>query len=91
MTELPNGGGYTTGGAEIVMSSASSQQSQGPASLITWTNTSGSSWSIVGGELWDSSGSPRRFLFGDWAGEPISVPNGYAFQIAADNVTAGLT
>lgn len=91
MTELPNGGGYTTGGAEIGMNSAASNQATGPTSTITWVNSSGSAWSIVGGETWDSSGSPRRMFYGTWSGQPISVPNGYAFQVPIGNVVTGLT
>jgi hypothetical protein len=50
---------------------------------LTWTNSSGGAWSIVGAELWDSAGTPLRWFFGSWNGQPIGVANGNAFQVAS--------
>jgi len=89
-TEL-TGTGYTAGGTTIVFGAASANTAANSGSAITWTNGSGSAWSIVGLEIWDSAGTPLRWWFGTWTGEPISVPNGAIFSIATGAVTVGLT
>jgi hypothetical protein len=77
-TELTGGSGYTTGGTTTI-------------TVLTWTNASGGSWSIVGIELWDQAGTPIRWLFGLWTGQPVSIANGNTFQVAAGAVTVSLT
>lgn len=90
-TEL-TGTGYTAGGSTIVFASASAGSASGPTSNIQWTNGSGSSWSIVGLEIWDSAGTPLRWWFGTFTGQPISVANGNIFQISASSaITVSLT
>jgi hypothetical protein len=89
-TEL-TGTGYTTGGSTIVFNSAASLSATGPTSTISWTNGSGGTWSIVGLEIWDSAGTALRWHFGNWTGQPISVPNGAIFQITAAQITKSLT
>src|ERR1700753_2883195 len=64
-TEL-TGTGYTAGGTATVFASASSGSATGPTSgsgAISWTNGSGSSWSIVGLEIWDQAGTPIRWWY----------------------------
>ena len=89
-TEL-SGTGYTSGGSAITFSSASAGSTTGPTSAMQWTNGSGSTWSIVGAEVWDSAGTPLRWWFGTFSGEPISVANGNVFQISASGITVSLT
>lgn len=89
-TEL-SGTGYTAGGSTIVFAAASANAAANSGSAITWTNGSGGSWSIVGLEIWDSAGTPLRWWYGPWTGQPISVPNGAIFSIATSAVSIGLT
>ena len=90
-TEL-TGTGYTSGG--IASTTASTPSSSGSSvtlpsgtSPFSWTNGSGSAWSIVSLELTDGSGG--RVWYGNWAGQPISVANGNTFAVAANAITAG--
>lgn len=85
MTEL-SGTGYTTGGTVMTFAVASGQASSN-TSTASWTNGSGSTWTINGIELWDQAGSPVRWLFGSWTGAPISVANGNSFSVAAAGVS----
>lgn len=88
-TEL-TGTGYTAGGQTITFASASAGSAANSGSALQWTNSSGSSWSIVGVEIWDSAGTPLRWWWGTWTGQPISVPNGDIFQIAVSALSAVL-
>lgn len=81
MTELGGGSGYTTGGSTITWNAASAGATSNAGS-VSWTN-SGSTWSIVGLEIWDTAGTPLRHLYGSWTGQPVSVANGNTFQVAA--------
>ena len=84
MTEL-SGTGYTTGGTVTTFAAASGQSSSN-TSTMSWTNGSGSTWTINGIEIWDEAGSPVRWLFGSWTGAPISVANGNSFSVAAGGI-----
>lgn len=90
-TEL-SGTGYTSGGtafttASTVSSSGSSVTVPGGAQVISWTNGSGSGWTIVSLELTDAA--PSRVWWGPWNGQPISVANGNTFSVAAAAISAG--
>ena len=87
-TEL-TGTGYTTGGSTIAFSAAASGSTSNSGS-VSWTNGSGGAWSIAGLEIWDSAGTPIRWWFGTWNGQPISVANGNTFQVAATGITVTL-
>ena len=89
-TEL-TGTGYTATGSAITFNAAASGSTTGGTSAISWTNGSGGAWSIVGLEVWDQAGTPLRWWFGTWNGQPISVANGNTFQIAAGGITASLS
>lgn len=93
-TEL-TGSGYTTGGTSLAgntFSAASAGAATGPGtSALSWTNASGGTWSIVGVEIWDSAGTPLRWWFGNFTGQPVSVANGNTFQIAVGALSASLT
>jgi hypothetical protein len=88
-TEL-SGSGYTAGGKVITFGSASANAATNSGSALSWTN-GGTTWSIVGLEIWDSAGTPLRWWFGNWTGQPISVPGGAIFQIATAAISVGLT
>jgi hypothetical protein len=82
------GTGYTAGGTALGASSASSSGSNVtlPAATTTWTNGSGSAWTIDSLDITDAANV--RTWWGTWNGEPISVANGNSFQVAANAVTA---
>lgn len=89
-TEL-TGTGYTTGGSTIVFNAAATGSATGPTTQLQLTNGSGGTWSIVGLEIWDSAGTPLRWHWGTWTGQPISVPNGAIFQVSVAAITKSLT
>lgn len=82
-TEL-SGTGYTAGGTAIAFATASGGSTAGPTgTAITWTNSSGSAWpGVVGLELWGSEGTPVRWWFGTWSGQPIVIAAGNTFSVA---------
>lgn len=88
MAELSGGTGYTTGGSSITWNAVSAAATSN-SNTVSWTN-SGSSWSIVALEIWDTAGTPLRHLWGLWTGQPISVANGNTFQVAAAAVACSL-
>ncbi len=89
-TEI-TGTGYTSGGTSMpgasTTSTAGSNVTLPHTAPISWTNGSGSAWTIVSLELTDSAAA--RVWYGNWNGQPISVANGNTFQVAADAVSAG--
>ena len=88
MTELGGGTGYTTGGSSITWNAVSAAATSN-SNTISWTN-SGSTWTLVGLEIWDTAGSPLRHLWGTWTSQPISVANGNTFQIAPAGIAVSL-
>jgi len=86
MGELPGGSGYTTGGTTATFAMSASGKAQGPLIALSWTN-SGATWSVVGVEIWDSAGSPLRWFWGTWTGQPISVATGNTFSVATNAIT----
>lgn len=92
-TEI-TGTGYTAGGSAVTQSSAASASGSNvtlPAMSagLTWTNSSGSSWSIVSLDITD--GSATRAWFGNFTGQPITVSNGGTFQINQNGITVALS
>jgi hypothetical protein len=91
-TEL-TGTGYTTGGQAVP--AASSASSAGSAVTIpattamSWTNGSGSAWSIASIDLTDSAGA--RTWYAPFNGQPIAIANGNTFQIAVGGFSISLT
>ena len=91
-TEL-TGTGYTAGGQSVpaasTASSAGSSVTVPASSALSWTNGSGSAWSIVSWDLTDSAGV--RTWYANFNGQPISVANGNTFQIAVGGITISLS
>ena len=87
MSELSSSG-YTTGGTVMTFNAASAAATSN-SSTASWTN-GGTTWSLVGLELWDEAGSPLRWMYGSWTGQPISVANGNSFSISAAGVEISL-
>lgn len=80
--------GYTAGGQTIAFNTTTTNSTTGPTSALTWTNSGGSSWTgIVGLEIWDSAGTPVRWWFGTWAGQPIVIAAGNSFQVSVGAIT----
>lgn len=90
MTEL-TGSGYTAGGTAFTSQTVAAAATTLPVAALTWTNASGGAWSIVGLEIWDTAGTPLRWLWGLWTGQPISVANTNTFQVAINGVSADAT
>jgi hypothetical protein len=86
-TELV-GTGYTAGGTALGVSTPSSAASAVtlPAATTSWTNGSGSAWSIASTDITDSAAA--RTWWGPWNGQPISIAIGNTFQVAANAVSA---
>ena len=87
-TEL-SGTGYTAGGSTITFASATGTSTGGQmlnSNSISWTNSGAVAWSLVGLEIWDSSGTPRRLAFGLWDDQPITVGPGTSFPVAVNAV-----
>ena len=87
-TQLPSGGGYTTGGAALGASTPSSAGSAVtlPAAVTSWTNSSGSAWSVASADVTDSAAA--RTWWGPFNGQPIAVSNGNIFQVPANAISA---
>lgn len=90
-TEL-TGSGYTAGGTATAFTAASAAAgtTTGPTAQLSWTNGSGASWSIVGWEVWDQAGTPLRWWWGTFTGQPLVVPAAAIFQIPAGNMSFAL-
>lgn len=53
---------------------------------LAWTNGGGSAWVIVGLEIWDSAGPPKRLAYGLFDDQPITVGPGSPFDIAVSAI-----
>jgi hypothetical protein len=91
MTQLPTGTGYTTNGLSITFSTVVNMATTGGTAALTWTNTAVTAWSIVGAELWDSAGTPLRWFYGVWNGQPIPVAQSNSFQLAIGGASVSLS
>ena len=81
--------GYTAGGTAITFATASGGSTSGPTgSAISWTNSGGTAWTgIVGLEIWDTAGTPIRWWFGTWSGQPIVIAAGNTFSVSTSAIT----
>lgn len=76
-----------TGYADYVMTTSSTASSAGSAVTLpavsggtSWTNGSGSSWTVYSVEIQDNANT--RAWFGNFTGAPITVANGNTFAVA---------
>ena len=85
--------GYTAGGTAITFATASGGSTSGPTgSAISWTNSGGTAWTgIVGLEIWDTAGTPIRWWFGTWSGQPIVIAAGNTFSVSTSAITVTAT
>jgi hypothetical protein len=84
------GTGYTAGGQALSTQSAASSGGTGvtlPATTpLTWTNGSGSAWSVVSFDLMNNASTVRSW-FGNFTGQPIVVADGNTLTIAVGGIS----
>jgi hypothetical protein len=85
-----------TGYADYTMTTSSTVSSAGSSVTLpavsggtSWTNGSGSAWSIYSVEVQDNANA--RAWWGPFTGAPISVANGNTFACAQNAVSVALT
>ena len=88
-TELAGGGGYTTGGT-VTTWNAPTAGATSNITVLTWTNSSSSTWTIAGLELWDEAGTPLRWLFGTF-GTTLSIAVTNSLSVAAGAIEITLS
>lgn len=91
-TEVTGSAGYTTGGLTTAAAWAAAANVSGQGSVttttaLTWTNMP--SCTVVGVELWDSAGTPKRLAFGALT-TPQVVASGNTFTISTGQLTITL-
>jgi len=90
-TGLTVGSGYTAGGELIVFATAASQSTTGDTTaVISWTNSSGSSWVVTGLIVHDAGAShPAEgdMIYFDSSFD-VTIPNGASLEIGISGVTA---
>jgi hypothetical protein len=86
-TELTTTGGYTAGGASLgaTFCGAPSAGSQTNSNLVSWAAT-GTWATVLGIEIWDSAGTPLRWLQGTIT-SITGVVNGDTVQFAIASIT----
>lgn len=87
-TELGTSGGYTALGATITFGSVAASGSIANTVAVTWTNMPATT--IVGLEIWDSTGTPVRIWWGALAASK-TVASGDTFEFAIGAVVCTLT
>jgi hypothetical protein len=85
-----------TGYSDYTMTTSSTASSAGSSVTLpavsggtSWTNGSGSSWSVASCEVQDFANT--RAWFGNFTGDPVSVANGNTFAIAQNAVSVSLS
>lgn len=86
-TELGTSGGYTALGQTITFGSPAASGSISNTAACTWTNMPATT--IVGLELWDDGGTPKRLWWGSLAASK-TVGSGDTFEFAIGAVTCTL-
>lgn len=74
------GAGYTAGGATIAFNAAGTDGQTEPTATVRWDNLP--ACTIVGVELWDSAGTPKRLQFGALVASK-AVSSGDSFELPA--------
>ena len=86
-TELGTSGGYTALGQTITFGSVAAAGSIANTVACTWTNMPVAT--VVGLELWDSTGTPVRLWWGALSA-PKTTASGDTFEFAIGDVTCTL-
>lgn len=97
-TELTGASGYTTLGAAMGTGAAATFTTFSPTSPAAVTNINAVSWSatgtwstVLGIEVWDTAGTPLRYLQGTTTSSITGVVNGDTVQFAAGSISANPT
>jgi hypothetical protein len=87
-TELTTSNGYTAGGSSLgtVFAGTVSGGQFSNANAVSWSAT-GSWTTAVAVEIWDTSGTPVRHLWGALTANISGVANGDTVQFAAASIT----
>lgn len=87
-TELTTSNGYTAGGSSLgtVFAGTVSGGQFSNANSVSWTAT-GSWTTAVAIEVWDTTGTPVRYLWGALSANITGVSSGDTVQFAASSVT----
>lgn len=92
-TELATATGYTAGGSSLGANptfgtfSSASPAAVSNSNAVSWS--AGGTWStVVGIEIWDTAGTPVRYLQGTTTSNITGVVNGDTVQFAAGSITA---
>lgn len=72
-----SGAGYTGGGQAVTFGSAAAGAAS-PTATVRWDNMP--ACTVVGAELWDSSGTPKRLQFGSLA-TPKTLASGDSLEL----------
>lgn len=75
------GAGYTAGGQAVTFAAAVDGEAS-PVAVARWDNMP--NCTIVGAELWDSAGTPKRWQYAELTA-PKDVDSGEAFEIPIAN------
>jgi hypothetical protein len=85
-----------TGYSDYTMTTSSSVSSAGSSVTLpavsggtSWTNGSGSSWSVYDAEMQDNANT--RAWFGQFNGAPVTVANGNTFACSQNAITVSLS
>lgn len=87
-TEYTTVNGYTAGGSSLgtTFCAAPSAATQSNSNAVTWTATG--TWSTITAiEIWDTAGTPLRWLQGALTSSITGVVNGDTVQFAAGAIT----
>lgn len=81
------GSGYTAGGQAVTFAAASAGAAS-PTATVRWDNMP--ACTVVGAELWDSSGTPKRLQFGAFAASK-TLQSGDSLELKTTDFTETLS
>lgn len=82
------GAGYTAGGQAVTFNAAGTDGQTEPTATVRWDNMP--ACTVVGAELWDSAGTPKRFQFGALAASK-TLQSGDSFELPVAGFTETLS
>jgi hypothetical protein len=93
-TELTTANGYTALGsaytAPSTISGTTAAISPPGTGGVSWT-ASGAGFTVAGIEIWDTAGTPLRWIYGALTGGSVTVNAGNTLQFAAGSITLTAT
>lgn len=82
-----SGSGYTAGGLSVTFASAAAGAAS-PTAVVRWDNMPATT--IVGVEIWDSAGTPKRFQYAALTASK-TLASGDSFELPVASFTETLT